>query len=102
MRSAKRGLRFTATSDSAARVGSAEEGELALVSIFLIFVFFFFAARIPLGDFGIGFVDRGLAHDVLLARPVAEIEQPTALAAERKLHIRLGIRRLPADRAVMS
>ena len=35
-----------------------------------------------------GFVECGLADDVLLAGPVAEIVQTAALAAERKIRVR--------------
>lgn len=73
----------------------AGEDELALVSIF------FFGARILLGNFRNGFVEHRLADDVLLARPVAQIEQAATLAAKRKFGVRRGIGRLPADWAVV-
>jgi len=44
-------------------------------------------------------VDGGLADDVFLAGPVAEVEELAAFAAKRKFRDGLGVRRLFADGA---
>ena len=46
-----------------------------------------------------GFIECRFADDVLLARPVPEIEQAATLAAKRKLSVGFRIRRLLANRA---
>jgi hypothetical protein len=45
-------------------------------------------------------VDGGLADHVFLARPIAEVEEFAAVAAERKFRDGLGIRGFLADGAV--
>jgi hypothetical protein len=82
MKSAKRGFRCTG-------VASTEGDESVLTLI-----------RFSFGIFGRRFVNHRLADLVFFARPVTEIQQPTALAAKRKFWIRFGIRRLPANRTV--
>lgn len=71
----------------------AEEGG----SVFALIRVSLFARRI-----GSGFVDHGLADLILFAGPIAKVEKPAPLAAERKLGRPLRIDRLAADGAAPS
>jgi hypothetical protein len=62
-------------------------------------VLVFVAISRRLGGFRYGLVEDWLADDVILARPIAEIEKPAALAAKWKIGAALGIGGLAADGA---
>ncbi len=60
----------------------------------------FVLIRVSFRSFRRGFVDHRFADPVLLARPVAEVKKPAALAAKREVRMRFRIGRLATDRAV--
>lgn len=88
MRGLRRGADVGAPVDSAVLAPSTGDGG----SVFALI-------RISVGSFGSGFVDHRLADLILLAGPVAKINQPATFAAKRKIWMFLRIHRLAADGA---